>query len=187
MIENLTEEDILSLKTNSYFLICKTNSPNIQKDKLTNFRNFCKEQGFTSTDIPDGFKIDRKAIEHIFDAHWYDTEIWVGTSIRPHHITFLLDILENYDEAKVYDSTRLRFLLRKTYNWSDYWIVVEIDHTNPKIPNQLKLITMYINDFCWSWAYEILKKQGPNAVEKARKANKKLRGDRFLPDNQIRK
>ena len=69
MIESLTEEDILSLKSNSYFLICKTNFPQIQKDRLTNFRKFCKDQGFINTDIPDGFKIDRKVIEHIFDAH----------------------------------------------------------------------------------------------------------------------
>lgn len=113
--------------------------------------------------------------------------MWVGISIRPRHIILLLDILEYYDEAKVYDSTRLRFLLRKSYHWSDYWIVIEIDHTNPKVPNQLKLITMYINDFHWAWAYERLKNQGPNAVEKQRKALKKLRGDRFLPDNQIKK
>ena len=187
MIENLTESDILSLKTTSYFLICKTNFPQFQKDRLYSFRNFCREQGFTDASIPDGFKIDRKTIEHIFDAHWYDTEMWVGISIRPHHIILLLDILEYYDEAKVYDSTRLRFLLRKSYHWSDYWIVVEIDHTNPKVPNQLKLITMYINDFDWAWAYGRLKNQGPNAVEKQRKALKKLRWDRFLPDNQIKK
>ena len=58
----------------------------------------------------------------------------------------LLDILENYDTMSIYDVNRLRFLLRKTYDNMDYYIVVEVDHTNPRASNQLKLITMYVND-----------------------------------------
>ena len=185
MFDNLTEELLLTLKYQNSFLICKTFFPEKEHDRLEKFRKFISEEWFCEGDIPHGFKIDKKVIRHIFDAHGYDSELGIWVSIRFRHIVLLLDILENYDTISIYDANRLRFLLRKTYDNMDYYTVVEVDHTNPRSSNQLKLITMYVNDSFWVAVYERMKHSWPNAIAKARKEMKQALWDRFISDDLV--
>ena len=78
MFDNLTEELLLTLKYQNSFLICKTFFPETGHDRLEKFRKFLTEEWFCEGDIPHGFKIDKKVIRHIFDAHGYDSELGVS-------------------------------------------------------------------------------------------------------------
>lgn len=182
MIENLTEQDILNVREQN-FLICRTRFDDERGDKIARLRNHIIQDGYQVT-IPDGFKIDRKTIIHIFDAHWYDSEMWIGESIRPSHITKLLDILENYDHIIIHDhQSSLRYLLSKEYEGLNYHIIVEVDANNPRVTNQLKLVTMYLNDIVGEQKYLQLKAR--NMIENERKRLKRKHWDRYLPDSEI--
>ncbi len=181
IVEQLTEENILNLKTLG-FLICKTKFLN-WVDKLSSIKT--QIQNDYEIEIPDWIKIDKKTMIHIFDAHWYDTEMNTWLSIKPFHITRLIDVLESYDnlqENSVIGNSNwqrhIRYLLKKEYDWRIYNLVIEVDKNNKVCPNQLKLITMYINDFLGEWQFDILKTR--NMVASERKRLKKQYGDRYI-------
>lgn len=100
--------------------------------------------------IPDWLKIERKSIKHIFDNHAYDTELGWWTSITLESFLKIPEILFSYENIEDITftedlKTHLRIHLKKDYNSDTYNLVLEILQDNPS-PNQLWMITLYIND-----------------------------------------
>jgi hypothetical protein len=143
----LSVEDIKATKS-IWFCVLTTKNHETWEDILGWIREFIFNE--LGINIPDGLKIEKDYLKHIFDNHWYDTELNIWTSVTNEGITKIPDILNSYDfieyswfedDWKIYN----RFHMTKSY-WSDtYHLVVQVQDSW-KIINQLWSITFYIND-----------------------------------------
>lgn len=155
MTERITKETILTiqdLKDISHQWVKFLKTKDIEKwiDILDNLRKFIqKDCGIV---LSDWVKIWIKNIEHVMDCHWYDTELWLWTSVTIDDFLKIPDILENYNSVENSDTkdsfwnvTHIRYLLKKYYWSNTYNLIIEIQN-NPKVQNQIWMITLYIND-----------------------------------------
>lgn len=153
-IENIKEAE------KKWFFVLRTREG--ERDILDKLKLFIQQEtGYT---IPDGIKLERKVIKHIFENHGYDTELWWGTSITYEHFTKIPEILSEHDECNKItfieeSKEHIRFHLKKSYGSDYYNLVVEILQDNPVV-NQLWAITLYINDVVWEANYLQAKQRG---------------------------
>ena len=174
----LSVEDIKATK-NIWFCILTTKNHETWEDILSWIREFIFNE--FGINIPDGLKIEKDYLKHIFDNHWYDTELNIWTSVTNEGITKIPDILNSYDfieyswfevDWKIFN----RFHMKKSY-WSDiYHLVVQVQNSW-KIINQLWSITFYINDIVTEPKYIEAKQKG--VLKRLRAQAKEKYWDRF--------
>lgn len=174
----LTVDDVKAVK-NLWFCILSTRNPDTWEDILGNIRAFILDELWIV--IPDWLKIEKDYIRHIFDNHWYDTELNLGTSVTNEEITRLPEILATYNHIeynwfeenwKIYD----RFHMKKYYWWDTYHLVVQLLKWG-KIENQLWAITFYINDVVTEPNYLVAKQKW--IIKQMRAKAKNQYWDRF--------
>lgn len=155
MTERVTKDTILTMQdikdiANQWVKFLKTKDIEKWIDILAKLKLFVqKDSGII---LSDWVKIWIKNIEHVMDCHWYDTELWLWTSVTIEDFLKIPDILEKYDNIENSDTqdyfwniTHIRYLLQKYY-WPDtYNLIIEIQD-NTKVQNQIWMITLYIND-----------------------------------------
>lgn len=152
-------------------------------DLLAKARAFIEDEIWIT--IPNHIRIGRKDIKHVFDHHWYDTEIWCWTSVTNEDIAKIQEIVYSYDdlantsfEDNISWETHYRFTFRKFYWPVTYKLVVEVLQKRGRQPNQLWLITLYIADVVTEPIY--LQMRNTNTIQKERENAKKLYWDRHF-------
>ena len=174
----LSVDDIKAVK-NIWFCILTTKNKETEDDILQNIRQFILTEIWIN--IPDGLKIEKDYLIHIFDNHGYDTEIGLWISVTNEEITKIPEILDKYDtieyiwfedQWKIYH----RFHMKKSYKNDIYHLVVQLIKWW-KVENQLWSITFYINDLQSEVAYLVAKQKW--IVKQLRAKAKKEYWDRF--------
>ena len=145
----LTTKDFDEMKTRNISFI-KTKDWTNWKDTLRRVKN--KIQQDLWINVIDWMRITSSSINHVYNSHWYDTELWYWKSVTKQDLTKIPDILENYSTiSNTTDSNgnpTNNFILTKDYGWDRYNLVIEVVNLN-NWWKQIWLKTFYINDAQW--------------------------------------
>lgn len=174
---NLTETDFDEMKTRDMSFI-KTKDWTNWKDTLRRVKNRIKSDLWI--DVIDWMRMPTSWIRHVYNWHWYDTELWYWKSITKQDFTKIPDILENY--STITNTLDANWNKTNTYTLTkDYWkdrynLVIEIVNLK-NWWNQIWLKTFYVNDA--TWRAKFAQDKATKDIRQIRSNAKKQYWDRF--------